>query len=269
MKKSVFLLLLFVLVWAGAETLFAQSVSDTRAEQLVEVESGGATRRALLFLPDAPVSSGGAPLVFVFHGRSGTMEGAAKRMPMHDHWREAIVVYPQGMWVEGGLRDGFGWVMPTADDEGRDIAFFDVLLAEIAKRHSVDLQRVYAMGHSNGGGFTHALWVVRGECIAAVAPSASGAGNLRGLAEQQPPKPAFFVAGEADDIVPLWRVQKSIERTLAVNGCCKGKKISNYHTLYRGADGADVESYIHPGGHKFNRESLPLIARFFARHKRD
>lgn len=269
MKKSVFLLLLFVLVWSGTKTVFAQPASDVRAEQLVEVESGGATRRALLFLPDVPIPSGGAPLVFVFHGRSGTMDGAARRMPMHEHWREAIVVYPQGMWVDGGRRDGFGWVMPTADDEGRDVAFFDRLLTEIAKRYSVDQQRIYVMGHSNGGGFTHALWAVRGELLAAVAPSASGAGNLRTLAERQPPKPAFFVAGEADELISLASVQRCIERALATNGCRKGKRVGSYHTLYRGAEGADVETYIHPDGHKFNRESLPLIARFFARHKRD
>ena len=42
-------------------------------------------------------------------------------------------------------------------------------------RRTIDPRRVYAMGHSNGGGFTYVLWAARGDRFAAYGPSSSGA----------------------------------------------------------------------------------------------
>lgn len=262
MKKSVSLYYLFASLLLVLLPSHAKS-----AEEIIEVDVNGTIRRALVITPDRAKAGEQLPLVFVFHGRTGSMEGAAKRMAIHQHWSDAIAVYPQGLRVESGRFKGAGWVMPTATNQGRDIAFFDTLLSELSKRYNIDKQRVYAMGHSNGGGFTHALWAVRGEHLAAVAPSASGAGNLGRIAELQQPKPVFFTASKEDDIVSMANIQKCINRALKTNHCKRGKKISKNLTLYKGEDGTDVAVYIHNGGHKFCADILPLVAQFFAKHK--
>ena len=262
MKKSVSLYYLFAFLLS----VFCPSLAKS-AEKIIEVDVNGTIRRALVVTPNQANERELLPLVLVFHGRTGSMEGAAKRMAIHHHWSDAIAVYPQGLRVESGRFKGAGWIMPTATDPGRDIEFFDTLLSELSKRYNIDKQRVYAMGHSNGGGFTHALWAVRGEHLAAVAPSASGAGNLGRIAELQQPKPVFFTASEEDDIVSMANIQRCINRALKINRCKKGKKVSKNLTLYKGANGADVAVYTHNGGHKFCADILPLVARFFTKHK--
>lgn len=258
MKKSLFIHLFF--------TLFTLSVTAKTTEEIVEVEVEGATRRALVITHDK--KSEKSPLVFVFHGRTGTMFGAAERMAIHKYWPEATVVYPQGMWVEKGLFEGFGWVMPTLENEGRDIAFFDRLLQRLFELYNIDRERIYAMGHSNGGGFVQALWATRSEVFAAFAQSAAGAGRLGSITNRQTPKPILFIASESDEIVPIKNVQKCIDRALTTNHCRRGKKIGRFTTLHKGENGADVGVCIHKYGHKFYQKSLPLIATFFAKHKR-
>ncbi len=258
MKKSVFTYLFFA--------LFTLSATAKTTEEIVEVKVDGATRRALVITHEKRGEK--SPLVFVFHGRTGTMFGAAERMAIHKYWPEATVVYPQGMWVEKGLREGFGWVMPTLENEGRDIAFFDHLLQRLLELYDIDRERIYAMGHSNGGGFIQALWATRGEVFAAFAQSAAGTGKLGSITNRQTPKPILFIASESDEIVPIKNVKKHIDRALTTTHCRKGKKIGKNTTLHKGENGADVGVCIHNGGHKFYQESLRLIADFFAKHKR-
>jgi polyhydroxybutyrate depolymerase len=258
MKKSVFTYLFFA--------LFTLSATAKTTEEIVEVKVNGATRRALVITQEK--RSEKSPLVFVFHGRTGTMFGAAERMAIHKYWPEATVVYPQGMWVEKGLFEGFGWVMPTLENEGRDIAFFDRLLQRLFELYNINRERIYAMGHSNGGGFVQALWATRGEVFAAFAQSAAGAGRLGSITNRQTPKPILFIACERDEIVPIKNVQKCIDRALTTNHCRKGKKIDRFTTMHKGENGADVGVRIYNGGHKFYQESLPLITDFFAKHKR-
>ena len=237
--------------------------------QIIEIISDGVVRRAMVVHSEFGTrrrNESPRPLVFVFHGRTGAMEGIAKRMAIHEHWHEAIVVYPQGLWVEGGLFDGNGWVLPTASDEGRDIRFFDALLREIRKRYRVDEERIYATGHSNGSGFTHSLWALRGELFAAFAPSASGAARLGDLVNRQPVKPAIFIAAENDELIPIAAVRRCIERTVARNGCGEPQHKTKHLTLYPSASGCDVETYIHNYGHRFSPTALPHIVRFFQRH---
>lgn len=254
MKKFVAILL---------STVFYCTASAQHVTRLVEIEVDGAMRRALVIAPercDKPT-----PLIFVFHGRKGTMDGASKRMAIHEYYKSAIAVYPQGMWMDFGRFEGFGWMMPDTENEKQDIRFFDTLYKRLIEDYDIDRDRVYAMGHSNGGGFTHALWALRGDKFAAFAISASGAARLGELVELQSAKPVLFIAGKADEIVPLHLIQEHIDRTIIRNNCSHNKtKLGKYHTLYPSQSSNDVVTYIHDGNHLFAQEALPIIADFFA-----
>lgn len=264
MKRSVIhIFIVICLIILDVAALYAQG-----RQHIIEVEVDGSVRHALVIPPARPTKGKRSPLVFVFHGRTGTMEGAAKRMAIHKHLPNAYAVYPQGLRVEKGRFDGAGWVMPTQADKGRDIALFDTLLDTILTLYDIDRERIYAMGHSNGGGFTHALWAMRGEHLTAVAASCSGAGHLGEVATRQRPKPAFFVGGKNDKIAPLQNVQRCIDRAIATNRCQRSRNISPNLVRHVGTNGNDVMVYIHDGGHKFQESVLPHIARFFSRHKR-
>ena len=245
--------------FAALSTLLCRA--EGREGEIISVVSDGATRRALVYVPQEQRAP--APLVFVFHGRGGSMLAISEKMDIHNHWHDAIVVYPQGMWCEGGYRDGFGWVISDTDDEGRDIRFFDVLLDYLEKNYNVDSSNVFATGHSNGGGFTYALWALRGDKFKGFAPSAAGTRKLGRNSDRRAPKPVLIIGGSEDDVVPIAGVRREIERAKQINGCTTHRKFSKSTTLYKGVDGADVAVAIHPSGHQFQSALVPEIVEFF------
>lgn len=191
------------------------------------------------------------------------MHTVSQKIDIHNHWSEAIVVYPQGMWCEGGYRDGFGWVVSDTDDEGRDIRFFDVLLEFIEKNYSVDADNIFATGHSNGGGFTYALWAFRGDKFKGFAPSAAGTRRLGENAKKRMPKPVLIIGGSEDDVVRIEGIRREIEKVKQLNGCTEQSKFLKTATLYRGKGGADVAVVIHPSGHQFQSALVPEVVAFF------
>ena len=203
-------LLLFV-------SLFARGAVAEGLRQL-DFTVAGEPRSALVYLP---VSTGtnGAPVVFVFHGHGGNARQAARSFGIERHWPEAIVVYMQGLNTPGRLTDPQGkqpgWQSAVGDQGDRDLKFFDAVLARLKQANQVDAKRIYATGHSNGGGFTYLLWLARGDVFAAVAPSAAAATYAR----QLKPKPALHLAGESDPLVKFAWQELTMAAVRKLNGC--------------------------------------------------
>ncbi len=225
----------------------------------------GVEREALVHLP-AGAEKGGLPVVFVFHGHGGTAAHAARTMAIHALWPEAIVVYPQGLKTPGQLTDRSGrqpgWQGSAGDEGDRDLKFFDTMLADFVRQYHVDEHRVYATGHSNGGGFTYLLWAYRGDKLAAVAPSAAviarGVGNLRS-------KPVLHLGSPQDPLVKFSWQQRMIEEDLKLNGGGPFKANASGYTLYPGRE-ADTAVYLHDGGHSYPSAGPALIVKFFQSH---
>jgi polyhydroxybutyrate depolymerase len=231
----------------------------------------GVTREALVRVPDA-LPAGGAPLVFAFHGHGGTMRQAARSFPIHEKWPEAIVVYPQGLPTVGQLTDPkgerSGWQGRAGTGGDRDLKFFDTLLADITQRHKVEARRIYATGHSNGGGFTYLLWAERGEVFAALAPSSALLGRGAGW-QKLKPKPVLHVASPQDELVKFAWQQRMLDHVLKLNGCAAFKPDTMGYTAYPSKSGNDVAVYLHAGGHKYPTEAAPeLIVKFFQAHQK-
>lgn len=248
--------------------LTAASASAAPLKRIV-CDVAGVRREALVAEPEG-ASADGTPLVFVFHGHGGSAGNAARSMPFHLRWPEAVVVYPQGLPTPGRLTDPEGrrpgW-QPRAGEQGdRDLAFFDALLAAVKARHRVDDTRIYATGHSNGGGFTYLLWAERGGLFAAVAPSSAvlgrGADGLR-------PLPVFHVASPRDELVQFAWQRRQLDHVLNLNGCPPLRPEAGGLTVYPSSRGADVAVYLHDGGHRYPTNEAPaLIVEFFRAHRR-
>jgi len=237
------------------------------AAELVRMDwpSGGVTREALVHIPAKPA---GAPLVFAFHGHGGSMAQAARSFPIHEKWPEAIVVYPQGLPTAGQLTDPqgerAGWQGRAGVADDRDLKFFDVMLADLRRRYQPDDRRIYATGHSNGGGFTYLLWAERGDVFAALAPSS--ALLARGF-QKFKPKPVLHVASPQDELVKFAWQKRMIDYVLKLNGCAAFKPDVTGYTAYPSKSGNDVAVYLHAGGHKYPGEvASELIVKFFRAH---
>lgn len=229
-----------------------------------EVMVEGVAREAWVWVP-AGGKGNAVPVVFGFHGHGGTARGAARSFAVHREWPEAVVVYPQGLNTPGPLTDPegkrAGWQMRAGQQGDRDLKFYDALRARLEGEFRVDGRRVYATGHSNGGGFVYLLWAERGQTLAAVAPSGCVASGVMG---QLRAKPVLHLAGRTDGLVKFdWQ-----ERTMAglrrVNGCeGEGRAWVKGATWYDSRGGTPVLTFVYPGGHAFPAEGPGLIARFF------
>jgi polyhydroxybutyrate depolymerase len=233
----------------------------------------GETAREALFHVPMTAKSEPAPVVFAFHGHGGTMQRAAAMFHYHDVWPEAIVVYMQGLNTPGRLTDPEGkkpgWQNTPGSQGDRDLKFFDAVLASLKADYKVDDSRIYATGHSNGGGFTYLLWRTRGDVFAAIAPSAAsgpGAEWAKRLADLKP-KPVLHLAGEKDALVKYEWQQVTMETLRKLNGCePTGSEWAKWCTLYPSKTGTPVITLIHPGAHNFPPEASALFVKFFKEH---
>lgn len=228
---------------------------------------GGLKREALVVAPES-AGSKPSPLVFAFHGHGGTMRNVSRSMPIHQLWPEAVVVYMQGVNTPGRLTDPEGrrpgWQHAAGDHGDRDLKFFDAVLKSLRADYKIDESRIYATGHSNGGGFTYLLWAERGDVFAAVAPSAALANpRLRDLR----PKPVLHLAGEKDALVKFEWQKLTMEKLRRINGTGDdGKPRGKFVTIYGADRGMPVATYVHPGAHNYPREAPAVIAEFFKEH---
>jgi len=241
--------------------------ATSEAPRVETFVAAGLERTVLVFAP-AP-SSSAPPLVFLFHGRGGTAEGAAHRMPFHRNWPEAVVAYAQGLPPgQPAIHDPEGkrpaWQRLPGELGDRDVLFFDAACETLGARYSCDRQRIYLIGHSNGGRFANLLWRMRGEAIAAVCSAGSQGGKL---IPEAPPRSIFMVMGEKDRVAPLAGQEKSIalaRERLETNP--DSATVAGPLRSERSLAGLELAVYRHPGGHELPRAALAEIAAFFSRH---
>ncbi len=177
------------------------------------INVAGVRRTFVLVLPTAEAGLR-LPIYFVFHGAGGTGEGYKKWMKFEENaTRPGIFVYPDGLADSGGST---GW----PNTKGRDVAFFDALLAHVKTRACVDEQRVFATGFSYGGYMSNTVGCARAGVVRAVAPLSGG--MPWSTTCNQKPAAAWFAHGTNDDPVPLAQGVEARTYWLGVNGCGSG-----------------------------------------------
>lgn len=233
----------------------------------LKIRVGSLSREGLISVP-ANATKTECPLVFVFHGHSGTAQKAAERFAIHEYWPEALCVYLQGVPtpVKGDPEGKHsGWQNEAGEFGDRDLKFFDAVLAQMRQKFKVDDHRIYATGFSNGGFFTFLLWGQRGETFAALAACAAHAGKNR---PDLKAKPFLHVAGENDPKVSLEIQQQTMEFVRKLNDCEDTGEIWNKPatkataTRYESKSGTPFVGVIHPGGHEV---PIPVGGRIMAR----
>ena len=145
------------------------------------------------------------PLVVAIHGFSCN----ASYFEQTSDWdrlaeeRGFIVVFANAYPQKGGLSQGYA--LPAWDTRGSggidDIPYFTELLDDTIARYSIDTERVYAVGHSNGGAATFMLMNKMPERFAAFGPTGCLAGTLAAeddFLRHNVTSPVFNIVGEYD-----------------------------------------------------------------------
>lgn len=132
------------------------------------IQHDGLTREYEIYVPAIYDGTTAVPLIFSFHGGSGTIADqiAIGDMSSMADTANFIAVYPQALPDpnDGGSTN---WIHkdPTTVD---DVYFVDALIDSIASNYMIDLERVYACGYSLGGEFTFELGCRLNNRIAAI-----------------------------------------------------------------------------------------------------
>jgi polyhydroxybutyrate depolymerase len=184
-------------------TTASPTASVIQKDYTESMQSGGLTRTYYIHLPVSYQKGQPLPLVLAFHGSSATGKDLARQSHLNDIADSSnfIVVYPDGYQQQWA--DGRGTTPPEQDGVD-DVSFVSDLIDKLTEELAVDSQRVYAVGMSNGGIFSHRLACERADKITAIA-SVSGtmAQNISEDCQPSRPVPVLLFMGTDDPSVPF------------------------------------------------------------------
>lgn len=166
--KPIKTLALIALASSIAYPAIAETISTERGEVPLIVPEG--------YSQDTP-----APLVMLLHGYTSSgkqQEGYMKFGKLADKYG-FLFLTPDGTVEGGGDKHQFWNATPACcnfyDSEVDDSAYLQGLIDETKKQYNVDPNRVYLIGHSNGGFMSHRMAYDHPDTIAAIASLAGAA----------------------------------------------------------------------------------------------
>ncbi|MGH3791231.1 MAG: alpha/beta hydrolase family esterase [Pseudonocardiaceae bacterium] len=225
------------------------------------VTVGGVGRTYRYIVPGQP--TGHLPLLVVLHGR-GQSEAAVVSQTGFvglTEKRRAVLVLPDG---EGrSWNAGDGCCGAAGSNREPDVSFVAAVVADAVRRWSVDAQRVYLVGYSNGGKLAYREACAHPTVFAAVATY--GAVPLSPCEAGTPPVSFLLAVGSADPVLPfdgkpggrppLPAVPQALGWLRAQDGCAAQGQTDRDGSavVQRWADcagGTEIESVVYPGwGH--------------------
>lgn len=175
-----------------------------------EIVVDGLRRTYDYYVPEE-LGTSPVPLVFLLHGggsESADLTGENGFQAPYKEWlriadeEKFIVLFPNG---ETSPLGGQGWndcradatTNPTVDD----VHFFDTLLEQFSGRYSIDSDRIYVSGTSNGGHMSIRLALERSRVVAAIAPIVAAMPEVP-CSEPDEPISILFILGTEDPLSP-------------------------------------------------------------------
>jgi polyhydroxybutyrate depolymerase len=235
-----FLFLLLPFVSFGQQTINETMIHD------------GITRSYTIYVPASYTPGTPAPMVLNYHGYTSN---AFEQMFYGDFRAIAdtagfLLVIPNGtLDATGTTYWNSGWG-GTVDD----IGFTSALIDQIAATYSVNLNRVYSTGMSNGGFMSYTLACSLSDRIAAIA-SVTGSMNVgQDLScNAQHPTPVMEIHGTADATVPydgqtfMEAIPNVLSYWVNFNNCNASPVITDVPNINT-ADGCTAVHYFYSGG---------------------
>lgn len=168
----------------------------------------GRTRRYRTYVPPGLNANSPVPLVIALHGGLGTSSQFETNSGL-DGFADSnkfIAVYPDGI---GNLSDGSGYQTwnggyccgPAAANAVDDVTFIKMVVAELRRTMPINTNRIYAMGHSNGGILSYRLACELSDVIAAIGVQAGS--NIVSGCSPRLPVSVFHLHGTSDTNMPI------------------------------------------------------------------
>lgn len=252
-------------------TLALLTISLAYTQQTINtsIQHDGLTRTYILYVPASYSASNPAPLVFNFHGYTSNnteQMGYGDFRPIADT-AGFLIVHPMGTLDPNTSQPYWNANWGGTVD---DIGFTEALIDSIAAEYSINEDRIYSTGMSNGGFMSYTLACELSNKFAAIA-SVTGTMNVNqnNTCNAQHPTPVMEIHGTSDPTVPyngnttMMPTDSVFNYWVDFNNCTgpllntqiadinlfDGSTVT--HLLYKGGDnGVEVELYkINNGGH--------------------
>jgi len=197
--RPIFLVaLLLLLLSACGSPASTRAVACAPGSYDEEITSGGAVRQYGLYIPASYERGTPVPLLIGFHGAGSTgarFESYSGFSSLADRFG-FIAVYPQGLTDPA---EGFSnWdTMPGSTD----VPVIRDLIDSLASRCDIDPDRIYASGHSRGGGMVNRLGCELADRIAAIGPVSGDYGFSENCSPSRP-VPVIAFHGILDPAIP-------------------------------------------------------------------
>jgi polyhydroxybutyrate depolymerase len=202
MRNSILSLCVFVIAAAPAAAQPAKPAPETPKktgkvgtfpDESIEVK--GKKREYRLVVPKSVDPDKPASLVFAFHGLldSKDLMPRYSQLPRTAEKEGFILCFPNGL--------NRHW--PIVPEWARDdLAFFDELCKKLETDYTIDPDRIYLTGMSNGAYFSNLVASQRADKIAAIAAHSGGIGFVKEDKERRK-YPVMIIHGEYDSIVKV------------------------------------------------------------------
>ena len=239
-----------VILYAGLATQsFAQGT--IRAS----IRHDGLDRTFSYYLPACYTKGKAAPLVFNLHGYSSN----ADQQEFYGDFRKIadtacfIIVHPNGTLFPQTSQQFWNCGLVPGGGSVDDVGFIHALIDTLSKVYSIDPERIYSTGMSNGGFMSYHL-ACRSDRFAAVA---SVTGSMTALTrlecQQASPMPVMEIHGTADSTVKyngsagVLSIPEVLDFWIAKNGLNANQVQKTLVPDINLLDGANAELYVYPG----------------------
>lgn len=169
--------------------------------ELYQFSHGGLNREYYLYIPDSLAPN--APLLFVFHGYSGSASGIMNYSGLNQIADDNgfVVCYPQGLideWDYAFWNVGYDW---HVDETVDDVGFSTSLAQYLQTEYNLSAQNTFSTGMSNGGDMSYLLACQASDVFSAIAPVAGCMMTwLYNSCAPVNPVPVFEIHGTDDDV---------------------------------------------------------------------
>lgn len=264
MKKLIysrFIIALGIIVSTAYCALSQTTLTDS-------IYTGGVYRSYRVYVPAVYNGSNPVPLVFNFHGlntMNHEQEVYGDFRPIADT-ANFIIVHPQGIESDGYIGwNNFGSVALASDD----INFISALIDKLNAEYSINLNKVYSTGFSNGGFMSYDLACFLSTRFAAIASvSGSMIAAHKSACNPERPVPVMQIHGTSDyvvsysgsgGIVSSTNIDSLVKFWVNFNNCSATAQVTNMPDISL-SDFSTAKHYVYSGGDAGSKVEFYKIA---------
>jgi len=158
------------------------------------VDGTNVARSVIIQTPSIIDQSKDYPLVFAFHGRGGKNKNWVNKLKNFTDNGEFIGVYPQG-YLDS-------WNLGTEPSKADDVEFISMIINRLKQYNNIDMNKLYAIGISNGSGMVNKLGIETSH-FKAIAPIVSQLMESMPILNNTKPISVFQFNGALDSTIPI------------------------------------------------------------------